>query len=477
MQTKPYKENAVEITLKEILDARENRAKLQKSLLSRGFPIISFSMNIAGPKKTSPSIERAFYEGRRMLEGEISRLGIKYIHEEITPTGCEAMYCVDTDKNLLKDICVQIEEASRLGRLFDFDVIGTDGAKLERKNPRACLICGKAGRECAASRAHSVEELQKETAKIICDYFLLRDAEYFSVLAKDSLLRELYTTPKPGLVDRKNNGSHPDMSLSLFEKSADTLTPYFFDCFTLGANNKEFSLLRKRGIKAEEEMKMATGGKNTHKGAIFCFGVLLYSLGQLWREDAPIPHIDTLLEKCAEVSKSTLCDFCDGKTDTAGKRLFAEKQIKGVRGEASEGFPSVKNISLPQYEKAIENGFSENEAGILALLSLIAEIDDTTLYKRGGEEGVAFARKGATELLSKQKDQIKEISESPNEAISTSQNKATDKKTAVSYLLHGAQELDGEFISRNLSVGGCADLLAVTYFLHTLKNRYNQKRD
>ena len=66
----------MEITLTEILNARENRAKLQKSLLSRGFPIISFSMNIAGPEKTSPSIERAFYEGRRSLEKEISHFSI-----------------------------------------------------------------------------------------------------------------------------------------------------------------------------------------------------------------------------------------------------------------------------------------------------------------------------------------------------------------------------------------------------------------
>ena len=115
-------------------------------------------------------------------------------------------------------ICVKIEEKNRLGRLFDFDVIGTDGEKLERKNPRECLICGKRGRECAASRAHSVGVLQEETRKIIREHFLFADAEYFSSLAKRSLLKELYTTPKPGLVDRRNNGSHPDMNISLFEK-------------------------------------------------------------------------------------------------------------------------------------------------------------------------------------------------------------------------------------------------------------------
>ena len=455
----------MEITLTEILNARENRAKLQKSLLSRGFPIISFSMNIAGPEKTSPSIERAFYEGRRSLEKEISHFSVKYIHEEISPTGCEAIYCVDADKEILKDICVKIEEKNRLGRLFDFDVIGTDGEKLERKNPRECLICGKCGRECAASRAHSADVLQEETKKIIREHFLFADAEYFSSLAKRSLLKELYTTPKPGLVDRRNNGSHPDMNISLFEKSADTLTPYFSDCFTYGASGVSFSHLRERGMQAEEEMKRATNGKNTHKGAIFCFGVLLFSLGQLWREDKPIPSTDEIFEQSAKVSKATLCDFCDGKTDTAGKRLFAEKQIKGVRGEASEGFPSVKNISMPQYEKAIENGFSENESGILALLSLVAKIDDTTLYKRGGEEGVAFAKEKACDFLKKYENGCKNASE--NETVSQ------NEKSIKSRLINDAEALDNEFISRNLSVGGCADLLALTYFLCELKQNDN----
>lgn len=445
----------MEVTLSEILDAREKRVQMQRTLLSSyNTPLICFSMNIAGPVKTSPEIERAFFEGKRLLECALSDFCVKHTFTDVSPTGCQAMYCVDADATELKRICVEIEEASRLGRLFDMDVLTQDGEKLERQNQRKCLVCGKAGRECAASRAHSVECLQKVSAEIIREYFLHSDAERFSLLCRDCLLQELYTTPKPGLVDRRNCGSHPDMNVSLFEKSANALTPYFFDCFTLGAQGASFSFLRERGIKAEEEMKKATNGKNTHKGALFCFGVLLYSIGLLWREDAPIPRIDAILEKCAEISQSTLHDFDDGKSDTAGKRLFAEKNIKGVRGEAASGFHSVKTIALPFYENALSAGVSKNEAGVISLLALIAELDDTTLYKRGGDEGVKYARSYARSILKE-----------------CEQEMCNGRSELSSLIISQIEKMDDEFIEKNLSVGGCADLLSVCFFLHEIEEQ------
>lgn len=446
----------MEVTLSEILNARENRARMQKSLLSRGFPIISFSMNIAGPTKNSPSIERAFFEGRRILEERLDASKIKHTYESISPTGCEAIYCVDEEPSVLKAMCVKIEDSCRLGRLFDLDVIDTDGRKSERKQMRACLICGKRGRECSASRAHSAEALQKETAGIIRDYFIARDASHFAVLAEKSLLRELYTTPKPGLVDKSNNGSHPDMSIEVFERSAHALVPYFRECFLLGTDTgtclrEDFLRLRELGVKAEEQMLTQTGGVNTHKGAVFCFGLILYSLGALWREDTPTPDTDRLFSVCAEMASHALSDLSCDTPDTAGKRLFAEKKIKGVRGEAALGFVSVREIALPTYEKALACSYTENDAGVLALLSLIAEIDDTTLYKRGGGHGVAFARDYAKRILREHGNMCES---------------GSDER-----MLAEVKKMDDEFISRNLSVGGCADLLALCYFIHGIKTR------
>ncbi|MBR4288051.1 MAG: citrate lyase holo-[Clostridia bacterium] len=49
------------VTLEEMLLCREKRAEQQKELLRRfSAPVISFTMNIPGPEKTSPLIERGF---------------------------------------------------------------------------------------------------------------------------------------------------------------------------------------------------------------------------------------------------------------------------------------------------------------------------------------------------------------------------------------------------------------------------------
>ena len=156
-----------EATLFQVLKAREDRVELQKQLLAAyKTSLICFTMNIAGPEKTSPLIERAFLEGVKLLK---ERFGNDIIHSQtnISLTGCEAMLCVNADAAKVKSICSEIEDIHPLGRLFDMDVLTEKGEKLSRATPRGCIVCGKAGRECAAGRLHSVEELQTVTRNII----------------------------------------------------------------------------------------------------------------------------------------------------------------------------------------------------------------------------------------------------------------------------------------------------------------------
>ncbi len=249
-----------EVTLSQMLDARENRVKKQNDILSQfKLPLISFTMNIAGPVKTSPLIKRAFYEGISLLKENLTQ---DIVYEDISSeiTGFEAIFSVNADASKLKDICTCIEDRLTIGRLFDMDVIDLDGKKLERKNTRGCFVCGAPGRACAAGRLHSVNELQTATKEIMENYFFLRDKEYFSALAAKSLLDEVHTTPKPGLVDCRNNGSHKDMDVPLFTKSANALKPYFEECFSIGKNtanlspSETFPFLRNAGILAEKTM-------------------------------------------------------------------------------------------------------------------------------------------------------------------------------------------------------------------------------
>ena len=437
----------IQVTLEQMLSAREDRVLRQKSLLSEfKCPVICFTMNIAGPVKHTPLIERAFDEGIKILENSLSGIKINDKIRITAPTGCEMLLSADADASFLKELCVSIEEASPLGRLFDMDVLDKNGKKLERKIERGCLVCGAPGRGCSARRLHSADELRKKTNEIICEFFRKSDKKILAGTATECLIAEVLTTPKPGLVDSNNNGSHTDMDIDMFIKSATALTPYFEHCIEYGQNNKGnpqelFFKLRSAGLSAEKIMYEVTGGVNTHKGAIYSLGVICGALGILWNAENPYPEADCIFEMCSHITKKAVeSDFQNIDRSTAGGRLFIEKGLTGIRGEVSAGFPSVRNISLPVFEKALSEGYSENDAGCFALLHLIANVDDSNIYSRGGEKGSSFAKEKAKEI----------IESSPFPDISK------------------VKEMDEIFIEKNLSPGGCADLLAITYFIHKL---------
>ncbi len=438
-----------EVTLNQILNARDERAKKQKSIFSRfKYPLISFTMNIAGPIKTSPLIERAFYEGIKLLKENLIYEEIAYEDIAIEITGCEAMFSVNADASKLKDICICIEDSLSIGRLFDMDVIDIDEKKLERKNVRGCLVCGAPGRTCAAGRVHSVNELQIATKEIIENYFFLQDKKRYASLAVKSLLDEVHTTPKPGLVDCRNNGSHNDMDIHLFIKSANALKPYFEECFSIGketshlSHDEAFTFLRNAGIFAEQTMYNTTGGVNTHKGAIYSMGILCASIGRLWTPESPIADVSHICLESADIARNAIIkDFEQMNSTTAGERLYIKYGLTGIRGEVASGFNSVLKFGLPCYESLREKNYTQNDAGAIALLHFIANVEDTNIYHRGGINGAKYAIQTTRNLLKEhQEPQMKQI-----------------------------EALDDEFIKQNLSPGGCADLLAITYFLYSLK--------
>lgn len=431
----------MEVSLHDILNAREARAQQQKQLLAKyRLPLVCFTMNIAGPVKTTPLIQRGFYAGLEQLDRQLPFEQICFQQVQELPTGCEAVFAVDLPARELKRLCTDIEENHSLGRLFDMDVIDTDGRKLERETQRGCIVCGAPGRLCAASRAHSVQQLQAVTTQLLEQYFFPFD---LASTAVQSLIDEVHTTPKPGLVDRRNNGSHKDMDIPLFEASAQALRPYFEACVRIGQNTAQLPpeetlpLLRAAGMEAEEAMFRTTGGVNTHKGAIYTLGLLCGSIGRLWSAQNPTPDADTILAECKKmVGPSVQADLAAATGKTAGQRLYLQYGIRGIRGEAADGFPSVKNIGLPRFQQALANGLSQNDAGVLTLLHLIAQVQDTTLYHRGGCDGAQWAAAAAQKFLP-----------CPSNAQ--------------------IAQLDDAFIARNLSPGGCADLLAATYFLYS----------
>jgi len=183
-----------EITLSEILLAREERVAIQNALLAEyKVPVISFTMNIAGPVKVTALSHRAFLWGLEQLRlGFLqNRMTVKKEYSRSLPTGDEAYFAVDAPAERVKALCVEIEEANRMGRFFDMDVIGTDGNKLDRGSERDCIVCHKPGRDCASRRLHTVAELQAATAVQLSWGLREDDRRRIGALATRALLEEV----------------------------------------------------------------------------------------------------------------------------------------------------------------------------------------------------------------------------------------------------------------------------------------------
>ena len=221
--------NIVNVTLEQVLQFRDERCRIQRELIDNfKAPLISFTLNIAGPCKRTALTEFCFNDTLKRLR---LRFGVPVAYKELRcAAGCEAFFVCDLEAEKIKEGCVELEEAGPVGRLLDIDVIGADGVKLARSEPRRCLICGAPAGPCARSRRHGVEELAEKTNGILKQYAVDTAAE----LAVQALLDEVRLTPKPGLVDADDSGANRDMDIALMEKSARSLRGYFKTAAELG---------------------------------------------------------------------------------------------------------------------------------------------------------------------------------------------------------------------------------------------------
>ncbi len=442
-----------EVTVEDMMACRERRAARQEALLRQhGCPLVSFTLNIAGSVKSSPLIERAFDVMAGEIHGLLKASNIPVLSESIVraPTGPEMlMACRANALSIKKSLCV-LEEKDAFGRLMDIDVIGVAGKKIDREQlglpSRKCLICGETAAVCARSRRHSVEELSLKTEAILNEGLTERVASIIGEKAQWSLLTEVIVTPKPGLVDCRNNGAHRDMTMQHFIASACALRSYFEVCFREGAamTGQEPSALMERlrlhGIPAEQRMLRATGGVNTHKGAIYGLGILCGAAGCLHSKGLPVSP-DALLGTAGQIARcemDRLGEPHDAENLTGGIRQYLLYGAPGARGQASEGFPAVRNIGLPALTEALGHGKSLNDAAIHALLHLMALVEDTNVFKRAG-------RARQLELMRDMAEFVK---------------KPCTRRDV--------QRLDDLLIKENISPGGCADLLAFTLFVHRM---------
>lgn len=442
------------VTLADMLQAREARAQRQQALLARfGCPVICFTMNIAGPVKTGPEIRRAFLRGDALLCRQLAQAGLSCRYRAVVhkPTGDEALYAVQASPAGLKAITVALEDRDPLGRLYDMDVLEPGGHKVDRATlglpPRRCLLCQQPAAVCARSRAHRLDQLQARTAQLLTQCFRGEDRNAVASLAVRSLLYEVCVTPKPGLVDREDSGSHTDMDIFTFLSSASALWFYFAQCAETGMDTRNLPPqqvlppLRKLGQAAEEEMYRATGGVNTHKGAIFSLGIACAAAGRLPRSAWGAP--EAVAAMAGEIAQGIVAADFAGLTwetaKTAGEKLYLRYGLTGVRGQVEAGLPAVLQAGLPTLEARLAQGKDMNDAGCAALLALMATGNDTNLIARGGLSAGAQVAQAAAGLL------------------------------AAGPTPQSLRQMNWDLVSQHLSPGGSADLLALCYFLHFLK--------
>ena len=433
--------------LAELLLAREERAARQKELLEiYNATLISFTMNIPGPVKNSPLITAGFLLGVQLLEAQLRPF--LYGEDRIdSPTGCQGYYVLREDPYRVKDICTRLEDSSPIGRLFDFDVLTPTGEKLSRSRPRSCLLCGEDARICRRRGSHSLSDLEGEVQRLLQLGLDEAYEEDVGAWALQSLLQELYTTPKPGLVDCRNNGSHKDMDLFLFCRSAAALVPYFTQCARMGREGRDgsreelFAALRLAGRNAESRMLRATGGVNTHKGAVFSLGLLCAAAGKLGQGATPKEICEEAALLCRATLEQELSLLTPSTAQTKGEALYCSHGITGARGQAIKGFPAVLYTGLPVLEEGLSRGYDHNRVGVAALLAMLIEEPDTCLISRSSMDRYALLRKELRELLERE----------PYPTV------------------EALEALDDSFIRENLSPGGSADLLAITYFLQEVR--------
>ena len=396
--------------------------------------------------------------------GELREQGIVILHEEfrVGDDGPESYIGAAIEPTALKRMAVEWETRHPWGELADLDVMDSSGNPVVRQElgfpPRTCLVCGEAAVVCSAGRSHEpalvetrVEEIWGRPKKAEAG-----EDSLIGRLALKAALFEAAAWPKPGLVDPVSRGAHGDMDYFTFISSAIALEPWFTEFARLGRLHRGepadlFPPLREAGKAAERDMFRATGGVNTHKGLIFSLGLLCAAAGRLAAAGA-IPDPRTCAGYAAAiVGGITLRDFGEtasgavsgSATGSVGQRLYISEGVRGIRGEAEDGFPSVIGHALPRLRADLSAGLEWNDAMIDALLVLCTVVEDTNVLGRAGREGLAFLRREADHALGLG-------------AMATADGRAA------------ARAMDASLTGRNISPGGCADLLALTVFLEML---------
>lgn len=449
------------ITLVDVLAAKEVRYSRQEVFREKyKTTLISITINMPGPVKDLPILRRLRDYAVQEIKKQLNVVGEE---QDNLLTGPVALLAVENDGSEAKRISVEIEEGSPFARLLDVDVFESDGRLLSRQDQgqgRGCFVCGGVTVVCMREQKHAQSGLQLAVNKMLDEFrayetrLVSPTAEKLGALAVEAMLYEATCTPAPGLVDRVNSGAHRDMDFYSFMASSASLGMPMSRCAQAGmihdgSLESLLPVLRIIGLEGEERMLAATHGVNTQKGLVFLLGIMTGVTGWLVGQGSLVTA-ENVLSSGAQmvagiVERELMCAASKSPERlTAGEKLYLQYGVTGIRGELAEGLPTVANKALPTLRAALNKGLSINDALVQTLLMLMTCVDDTTVMHRHHPDKMrVWVREQAEAVL----------------AVGGMETPGGKKM---------CNELDRAFIAHNVSPGGVADLLAVTWFLYRL---------
>lgn len=291
-------------------------------------------------------------------------------------------------------------------------------------------------------------------------------------LATQALQAELDTTPKPGLVDKDNNGAHRDMDHALMQLSINTLHPYFVRLALLGFADTlpSHTSIRDAGIEAEKAMLAATNGVNTHKGALFSMGLAVVAAAHEERKIAANEEQilkernggEDVLVSLQTTIKALAASFPDTNGTHGSKAKLLSKgttTIKGALDNAREGYEKLFTEWLPFYNERRKN--HDAHALHKTLLRIMCDLDDTNVIYRTNVATAEEVKQEARALLASFEEAY--AAQDKEKCAST-----IEEKCASAELL-ALKDMDRRYTARNISPGGAADMLSLTVFIGSIQ--------
>lgn len=271
---------------------------------------------------------------------------------------------------------------------------------------------------------------------------LLPAASIPAVLAKaavTALKKELDLTPKPGLVDKENSGAHSDMDYSVMLRSIVSLESVYERIAEASMNGvlPDALILGPIGIDGERAMLEATGGVNTHRGALFSLGLAVSATAFLLSsKDRNDMECDSDMAFSADKLSGIISRIADTFNRPAGTH--------GAVVREKHDIPTAIDMASDGYSQAFMK-WRHIENPHLRLLVIMSELEDSNIYHRGGKDGAEYVRQTSCDILD-------------DTALCADQDS----------LCKAMSRFNEECVRRWLSPGGCADMLALTFYLDSV---------